>query len=131
MNRSEYKRAAVAAEVLHGAVKLLDQDLLAGIRIQVASSSGEVLTRTSIFEEAIDFLHGGPGHNWLIDSMSGRRAEIIGAEDSDTGAVLCRLCLVGRHDRMAPRFQHLSPRDMRELVQATGVSSCSCGRRLA
>ena len=53
MNRSEYKRATVAAEDLHGAVSLVDADLLLGIVARVASSTGVVL-KTPEIGEAFD-----------------------------------------------------------------------------
>lgn len=58
MNRSEYKCAAVAAEVLHGAALLGDADLLIGIVARVASSTGDVLETPDV-GEAFDCLDGG------------------------------------------------------------------------
>lgn len=127
MSPSEFRRVEIAADVLHGSVTRVPAELF-GITVTIASSSGDVL-ETAGFEEAIDLLCG-PGRNRVIDSISGRRAQIVAAEDTTTGALLCRVCLLDRDDRMALRFNLLEVRDLRRMVQTTGQRACGCGRML-
>lgn len=130
MTGSEFRCTANAAGAMHGSITAHQAGLFGEHTITIVSSFGDVL-ETGAYEEAIDCLCGGADHNRPIDMISGRRATVVAAEDTTTGAVICRVCHVDRHDRMAPRFNLLDARSLRRTIHATGQAACACGRTLA
>jgi hypothetical protein len=130
MRGNAFRQAEVAAKTMHGAVTLLSRDG-AGITVEVVSHDG-AKEITDDYGVVLDTLCGGSHKNRVVDSISGRRAQIVGAEDTATGRLLCRLCHLGRVAPMGLRFTPLSPQQLAQWVTETEQTHCDeCGRELA
>lgn len=128
MKRHQYTVIERASQTMKGTVEVAGLDEVAGIVAQVSNPTGELRT-TLDFEEALDWVCG-PGMNRVVDTISGRRAVVVGAVDTETGDLLCRVCLVKVKNGGGSRFSHLSPKELRKAVQSYGQTHCQCGRDL-
>jgi len=134
MNRTDVRRLELAGSALHAAVTVTKAEgIVAGpgtYEVRITPRHGEPLT-TRDYEEALAHISGGADHNRRIDSVSGRPAQIVAAEDTATNTIICRLCHLDRADRMTPRFNLLDDQKLRRLMKQTGIERCStCGRIL-
>lgn len=129
MRATHLRAVERAAETMRGTVRqILRQD--GEITASVVNREGAEIT-TSDYDEALDILCGGEHKNRVVDSISGRRAAIVGAEDTLTGRLLCRLCYLSRPGRMGDRYNPLAPRQLVEFAKALQQDFCEdCGRDL-
>jgi len=101
------------------------------ITVLVVNRDGSEVV-TDDYGLTLDTLCGGIDVNRVIDSISGKRAEFVGAEDTTTGRLLCRLCHLEQTAPFAQRFDVLTARELERAVNATGQEHCDlCGRSLA
>lgn len=130
MRRHQYTVIEKATDTTKGAVEVsrLDEST-DGICVKVTSPDGDVL-ETVDFEEGLDWVHG-PGKNRIVDTLSGRRAVVVGAVDHHHERLICRVCLVKFTNRRSrSRFTHLSPKELKSEVRTRGQDHCQCGRDL-
>lgn len=129
MTTSEFQRASIAAGLFMGTVKARALDGETITVLVVNRDGGEVVTDD--YGLTLDTLCGGPDVNRVIDSISGKRAQFIGAEDTTTGRLLCRLCHLKQPAPIGSRFNALTSKELQCAVDATRQKHCDqCGRRL-
>jgi len=118
-----------ASETMSGTVEVSRLDDLVGIIVKVMNSDGDSL-ETVEFEDAMDWVCG-PGKNRIVDSISGRRAIIVGAIDHHYERLMCRVCLVKFANGSGSRFTHLTPKELKSEVKSRRQTHCQCGRDLS
>lgn len=129
MTTSEFQRTSIAAGLLMGTVKARALDGEAITLLVVNRDGTEVVTDD--YDLALDTLCGGIDVNRVIDSISGKHAHIVGAADTTTGRLLCRLCHLEQAAPFGQRFDALTPKELQRAVDATGQERCDlCERRL-
>jgi hypothetical protein len=129
MTNSEFRRASIAAGVLMGTVKARALDGETITVLVVNRDGGEVVTDD--YGLTLDALCGGTDVNRVIDSISGKRAQFIGAEDTTTGRLICRLCHLKQPAPFGQRFDALTSKELQCAVDTAGQEHCDlCGRRL-
>ncbi len=129
MTTSEFQRASNAAGLLMGTVKSRAVDI--EITVLVVNRDGAPCV-TDDYGLVLDILCGGIDANRIIDSISGKRAQFVGATDTTTGRLLCRLCHLEQPAPFGQRFDPLTPKELQCAVDATGQERCDlCERRLA
>jgi hypothetical protein len=117
-----------ASDVTKGTVEISRLDDSDGIMVKVTSPDGDVL-ETLDFDEGLDWVCG-PGKNRIVDTISGRRAVVVGAVDHHHDRLMCRVCVVRFTNGSGSRFTHLSPKELKVEVMRRGQTHCQCGRDL-
>ena len=128
MRRHQYTVIEKATDITKGAVEVSRLDDTDGICAKVTSPDGDVL-ETLDFEEGLDWVCG-PGKNRIVDTMSGRRALVVGAVDHHHDRLMCRVCVVRFTNGSGSRFTHLSPKELKLEVAHRNQTHCQCGRDL-
>jgi len=126
MNTHEIQKLKVVGIGLGAAINATGgPGLPANVIVRITPRRGDVL-ETDDYDEAMDHLCGNK-----LDRISLRPAEVVGAEDTRDGTVICRPCLLNEPARMSDRFRHLSPRELKAMLAHLDSEKCSrCGRGL-
>lgn len=126
MNGQEFQKLTAVGMGLGAAVNYKTGTGTPGnMIVRITPRRGPVL-ETENYDEALDHLCGN-----TIDRISLRPATVVGAEDTLDGSVICRPCLLTQPGRMSDRFRHLTPRDLKSLLDCLHTTKCRrCGRRL-
>lgn len=128
MRQHQFAVIKRASLVTKGTVEISHLDDADGIIAKVTSPAGTVL-ETFEFEEGLDWVHG-PGKNRIVDTISGRRAAVVGAVDHHHDRLVCRVCLVKFVSRSWFRFTQLTPKELKLEVTRRDQTYCQCGRDL-
>lgn len=128
MRQHEFGVIERASLVTKGTVEISRLDDTAGIFAKVTSPDGDVL-ETLDFEEGLDWICG-PGKNRIVDTISGKRAVVVGAIDHHHERLMCRVCVVKFSNGSGSRFTHLTPKELKSEITSRGQTHCQCGRDL-
>ena len=129
MRHDQYRVIQNAVETMKGTIEVPRLHDEKGVMVRVTNPDGDPL-ETLDFEEALDWVCG-PGKNRTVDTISGRRAVVVGAIDHHHECLMCRVCVVKFTNGSGSRFTHLSPKELKSEVRSRGQDHCQCGRDLS